>query len=119
MTRDLQQKSSKFKLSFKKNCVKLTLLGISEFQIWSSILHVWVVEPIRGRVDRAFATEKVSTVSFRGRIKPHFIKTSIHRFPACRSALKESVKPPPRVVDRWQLDSDIKMHRHYLQSQGE
>ena len=38
--------------------------------------------PIRGRVDRASATEAVDSGSIPGRVKPKTIKIGIHSFPA-------------------------------------
>ena len=40
------------------------------------------IQPIRGRVDRASATEAVDSGLIPGRVKPKTIKISIHSFPA-------------------------------------
>ena len=60
---------------------------------------------ISDRVDKASATKTIDSGSIPGRVKLKTIKIGIHSFPACRLAIKgtDSVKPPPCVVDRWQV----------------
>ena len=69
---------------------------------WSTLqLHRYFI-PISGRVDKASATKTVDTGSITGRIKSKTIKVGIHSLPVWRSTTKrDSVKPPPCVVDRW------------------
>ena len=52
-------------------------------------------------MDGASATETVNSGSIPGRVKPKTIKIGIHSFPATFSNKRDSVKPPPCVVDRW------------------
>ena len=56
-------------------------------------------KPISGQAKRASAAKTVDSGSIPGRVKPKSINIGIHSFPTCRSALKDSVKPPQRVVD--------------------
>ena len=73
-------------------------------------------EPLHDRVVRESSTEAVDSGSLTGRIKPNAIKLV---FKACRSAFKrESAKPPPYVVDRWQLDLKTELFPSMPQGQG-
>ena len=50
--------------------------------------------------DRASATEAVDQLgSIFGRTNQRLLKMGIHSFPAWRSAIRDSAKPPPCVVD--------------------
>ena len=66
-----------------------------------------VCKPIAHRVDKASATETIDLGLISGRVKPKATNIAIHSFPALTFSIKkESVKLPPPVVDRWQLDGD-------------
>ena len=58
------------------------LSSIKELSSINSIFAVYIKELIRGRVDRASATDVVDTGSIPGRVKPKTIKIGIHSFPA-------------------------------------
>ena len=66
-------------------------------------------------MNRASAIKTVDLCSISGQFKSKSIKNGIHNFPTWRSAIKgDSVKPPPYVVDRWQLDSKTKKSLHHF-----
>ena len=60
------------------------------------------MKPISGRVDRASATEAVDSGSIPGRVKPKNYKNWYSQLSCLTFSIKrDSVKPPPCVVDRW------------------
>ena len=73
------------------------------FQLMNHILSVWwKFGTISGWVNRRSATEAVDSGSISGWIKPNFIEISNYSFPDWRLSIqRDSVKPPPCVVDRW------------------
>ena len=65
-----------------------------------------ILMPISGRVDRAPATETVGSGAIPDRVKPKAIKLVFTASLLDVQQFKNSEKPPPCVVDRWQLDSN-------------
>ena len=78
----------------------MILSFFSSFVLFSDS-HVFF-KPISNRLDRASATGTLDSGSIPGRVKPKTIKIGIYSVYAVRSTLKrDSVKPPPSVVNRW------------------
>ena len=56
-------------------------------------------------MNRAFSIETVDSGSIPSRVKSKIIKITIHTCLLIAQIKRDSVKPPPCVLDRWQFDS--------------
>ena len=64
---------------------------------------------ISGRMDTASATETINTVLISNRIKPKTIKIAVQLPCLMFRIMRDSVKPPPCVVDRLVLARRLKV----------
>ena len=56
-------------------------------------------------MNRTFSIETVDSGSIPNRVKSKIIKTTIYTCLLSAEIKRDSVKPPPCVLDRWQFDS--------------
>ena len=103
---DFSPRFSSITLRFYYETLQRTMLSSTKKTREKSANHpnnecsIYLCDTISGPMDRASTTKTIDLSLIPGRVKPKTIKIGIHSL-----MKKDSVKPPPCVVDRRQLDS--------------